>query len=450
MSFRKENLDTVLVPTGLLLLLGYHLFLLYRCLRLPHTTVIGLENNDKRAWVNSKDTGTALTVISTSISAATFLGSVSLTLSSLIGAWIANNPTIFQSGLIYGDTRPLTMSLKFISLIIFFLLAFASFLQSARCFLHANYLISAPGTDIPVKNVEVQVIRGGNFWTLGHRALHFALCMLLWLFGPIPMFATTLAMVGILHYLDTNTTPLHRHRLPGMQRVGSAGSGRVAAVTDAEDVIGPSGATMDKKDIGVALNVLSTNISAATSLGSVSLALSSLIGAWIANDSNIFRSELIYGDTSPSTMSIKYMSLIICFLLAFSCFVQSARCLIHANYLISTPDSSIPVRNVELQVIRGGDFWSIGLRALYFALCLLLWFFGPIPMFATSLAMVGLLHHLDTNTTPLHRHRTLGKRPVKRADDEHRASAATDFEDYGRPNLATSQLVNFELPQMNA
>jgi len=70
--------------------------------------------------------------------------------------------------------------------------------------------------------------------------------------------------------------------------------------------------------------------------------------------------------------------------------------------LISTPDSFVPVSSVEIAVIRGGDFWSLGLRALYFALDLLLWFFGPIPMFISSLAMVLVLNYLDSNARPLH------------------------------------------------
>lgn len=160
--------------------------------------------------------------------------------------------------------------------------------------------------------------------------------------------------------------------------------------------------------------MISSNTSAATFLASVSLTLCSLIGAWIANSSNSFlRSELIYGDTRPSAISIKYMCLLTCFLLAFSFFVQSARHFVHANYLISTPDSNIPARNVELSVIRGSDFWSLGLRALYFALNLLLWFFGPIPMFVSSIVMVIALHYLDTNTTLLHQHRSPGKQDVK-------------------------------------
>ncbi|KAJ9168783.1 hypothetical protein P3X46_020273 [Hevea brasiliensis] len=149
----------------------------------------------------------------------------------------------------------------------------------------------------------------------------------------------------------------------------------------------------DKKDVGIALSVIASNTSAATFLASVSLTLSSLIGAWLGNSSdNIFQSEL-------------YISLLTCFLLAFSCLVQSARHFVHANYLISTPDSDIPVKIVEAAVIRGGDFWSLGLRALYFALDLLLWFFGPIAMFVSSVIMVIILHYIDTNSTPLHRYR---------------------------------------------
>lgn len=228
MGFQKEYLDLVLVPSGLLIMFAYHLFLLYRYLNRPHTTVMGFENNDKIAWVerimqiDKRDVGVALSVISTNTSAATFLASVSLTLCSLIGAWIANSSEEFlQSELIYGDTRPSTMSIKYITLLTCFLLAFSCFVQSARSFVHANYLISTPDSNIPVKNVEVAVIRGGDFWSLGLRALYFALDLLLWFFGPIPMFVSSIVMVLALHYLDTNTTLLHQHRSPGNKMVKS-------------------------------------------------------------------------------------------------------------------------------------------------------------------------------------------------------------------------------------
>ncbi|KAF2305172.1 hypothetical protein GH714_002745 [Hevea brasiliensis] len=185
----------------------------------------------------------------------------------------------------------------------------------------------------------------------------------------------------------------------------------------------------DKRDVSIALTVIASNTTAATFLATISLTLSSLIGAWLGNPSNnIFQSELVYGDTRPSTISIKYLCLLTCFLLAFSCFVQSARHFVHANYLISTPDSDIPVKNVEVAIIRGGDFWPLGLRALYFALDLLLWFFGPIPMFVSSVIMVIVLRYLDTNSTPLHRYRPPESQMVKRVGDRL-SEAAVDIEE---------------------
>lgn len=51
MQLGKGSLDLVLVPCGLVIMFGYHLFLLYRILRHPSTTVIGYENHNKLAWV---------------------------------------------------------------------------------------------------------------------------------------------------------------------------------------------------------------------------------------------------------------------------------------------------------------------------------------------------------------------------------------------------------------
>ncbi|RVW95916.1 Myricetin O-methyltransferase [Vitis vinifera] len=236
MAFEKAHLDLLLVPSALLIMFAYHLFLLYRYLTAPHTTVIGFENNDKRAWVDKRDVGIALNVIASNTSAATFLASVSLTLSSIIGAWIGSSSNnVFQSELIYGDTRPSTISIKYISLLTCFILAFSCFVQSARCFVHANYLISTPDSDIPVKNVEMVVIRAGEFWSLGLRAIYFAIDLLLWFFGPIPMFVCSVVLVILLYHLDCNSNPLHRHRSLASRSVKRVGEQVTAAAMTIED-----------------------------------------------------------------------------------------------------------------------------------------------------------------------------------------------------------------------
>ncbi|XAR56507.1 hypothetical protein NMG60_11037027 [Bertholletia excelsa] len=223
-TWRKEDLDLVLVPSGLLIMFGYHLFLLYRYLKFPQTTVIGYENH-YLAWVErimkveSKDREQAISVISSNITAAISLSSICLVLGSLIGTWIGSSTkNIFTSNLIYGDT-----------------MAFASFVQTARCFVHANFLISMPNSDLPISYVEKAVITGSNYWSVGIRALYFATTLLLWIFGPIPICfllqydsVTSLSTPTIDLFKKTggdmtpeNTTTEHHGRPRGRRTSGS-------------------------------------------------------------------------------------------------------------------------------------------------------------------------------------------------------------------------------------
>lgn len=216
MGFGVSELDLVLVPAGLLTMFGYHLYLLHRYNRCPESTFLGYENNDKRAWVRTvmkeKQTGTALSATTSNTTSTIYLATISLTLCSLIGAWIANSSNnLFQSSIIVGDTRAPTIAIKYICLLTCFLLAFSCFVQSARHFVNANYLISYPGDDAPVENAVAAVIRGGELWALGLRALYFALNLLLWFFGPIPMFACSVILVVILYHQDTNSLDLHNY-----------------------------------------------------------------------------------------------------------------------------------------------------------------------------------------------------------------------------------------------
>lgn len=52
LTWKEEHLDFVLVPSGLIIMLGYHLLHLHRCLNRAETTVIGYENYNRRAWVS--------------------------------------------------------------------------------------------------------------------------------------------------------------------------------------------------------------------------------------------------------------------------------------------------------------------------------------------------------------------------------------------------------------
>ncbi|XP_042383284.1 uncharacterized protein LOC121975607 [Zingiber officinale] len=217
MLLDRNSIDLLLVPAGLAVMFGYHLFLLYRIIRLPDTTVIGLENHNKRAWVerlmqrSPEETGVALQVISSSITASSNLASLSIALSSLIGTWIGGSSSskALMTQVIYGDTSQTTSTVKYVSLLVCFLAAFTCFIHSAGYLVQASFMMSTLESDIPVYYVQDAVIKGGNFWSLGLRALYVSTTLLLWIFGPIPMFACSVFMAVMLHFLDTNSKPLH-------------------------------------------------------------------------------------------------------------------------------------------------------------------------------------------------------------------------------------------------
>ncbi|GLJ10561.1 hypothetical protein SUGI_0130610 [Cryptomeria japonica] len=141
---------------------------------------------------------------------------------------------------------------------------------------------------------------------------------------------------------------------------------------------------------------------ASTLLGSTAITLSSLIGVLVSSINGSGGADaFIYGDHSRTGSSIKYFTILICFLTAFVCNVQSIRYYSHVSFLINVPrDKYLPRQSsiyfVSKALNRGSYFWSLGLRAFYFSFPLFLWIFGPLPMFVSCCSMVGVLYFLDT------------------------------------------------------
>ncbi|KAL2556412.1 hypothetical protein Fot_01151 [Forsythia ovata] len=139
---------------------------------------------------------------------------------------------------------------------------------------------------------------------------------------------------------------------------------------------------------------------ASTLLASTAIMLSSLIAVLMTGSSN--RSiGLIFGDKSELGFSMKFFSILVCFLLAFLFNVQSIRFYSHASMLINVPFKKMATNFLDNTVYvgttvnRGSYFWSLGLRAFYFSFPLFLWIFGPIPMFLCCIVLVFLLYFLD-------------------------------------------------------
>ena len=151
---------------------------------------------------------------------------------------------------------------------------------------------------------------------------------------------------------------------------------------------------------------------ASTLLATTAITLSSLIGVFVSSTSSSGNtaSEIIYGNKTSILSSIKYFTILLCFLVAFLCNVQSIRYYAHVSFLVTLPTSKGNTNYIEYvarNLNRGSFFWSLGLRAFYLSFPLFLWIFGPILMFVCCCTMSFLLYFLDTTssfTRELHSH----------------------------------------------
>ncbi|KAH9763722.1 hypothetical protein KPL70_001260 [Citrus sinensis] len=177
----EKKLDYVLIPTGLLVMGVYHIWLLYTILRFPRRSVIGLNAESRHQWVHSimtdplKNGTLAVQTIRNNIMASTLLATTAITLSSLIGVF------------------------------------------SIRYYAHVSFLVTLPtskGNTNYIEYVARNLNRGSFFWSLGLRAFYLSFPLFLWIFGPIPMFVCCCTMSFLLYFLDTTssfTRELHSH-----------------------------------------------------------------------------------------------------------------------------------------------------------------------------------------------------------------------------------------------
>jgi uncharacterized membrane protein len=226
----SKRLDYVLVPLGLAVMVGYHLWLLLRIRRRPATTVIGINAINRRIWVryimedpSGKHAVLAVQTMRNAIMASSVLASVAITLSSLVAALMASgaahgllsgtaaalNNKDNSSNIVVGAAGEAALSAKFLAILVCFLVAFLLNVQSIRYYSHTGFLVNVPlrahrlrRPGLAVDYVTSTLNRGSYFWSLGVRAFYFSCPVFLWLFGPIPMFAACVAMVCSLYFLD--------------------------------------------------------------------------------------------------------------------------------------------------------------------------------------------------------------------------------------------------------
>ena len=107
----------------------------------------------------------------------------------------------------------------------------------------------------------------------------------------------------------------------------------------------------------------------------------------------------LMGSAHPGLWIAKLLFLLTDFFIAFFAFAMSVRLYNHVGYQINVPrelrDKSLTPSSVAVHLNRAGHYYSIGMRAYYFAVPLVFWLFGPVFMMVATLITIAVLYHVD-------------------------------------------------------
>lgn len=107
----------------------------------------------------------------------------------------------------------------------------------------------------------------------------------------------------------------------------------------------------------------------------------------------------IAGTTHAELWLAKLLIMLLDLFVAFFSFAMAVRVFNHVGYMINVPlarnHKMICPQHVAIHLNRAGKFYSVGMRAYYFAVPLVFWLFGPHFMLLSTLALILILYRLD-------------------------------------------------------
>lgn len=112
----------------------------------------------------------------------------------------------------------------------------------------------------------------------------------------------------------------------------------------------------------------------------------------------------VHGSHSAELWAVKVLCLLLDFIIAFFAFTMAVRLTNHVLFMINLPDTrahpDLAPERVAIRLNRAGTYFSVGMRAFFFAVPLVFWLFGPALLFLATLGTVVALFFLDRSSTP--------------------------------------------------
>jgi len=176
----------------------------------------------------------------------------------------------------------------------------------------------------------------------------------------------------------------------------------IQAVNRAARCAWVQGIMQDESKSILGVQTLRNSTMAATFLASTAVLL--IIGTLTLTEQtdklvNTWHSLNALGSHHPGLWTAKLLFLLSNFFVAFFSFAMSVRLYNHVGYQINVPiqlrPPSINPKNVAIHLNRAGYYYSLGMRAYYYAVPLVFWLFGPHFMFAATVVLIAMLYHVD-------------------------------------------------------
>ncbi len=205
-------MEVILSVACLLILVGYHLYLVYTVRRYPMSTAIGITNHLRGHWVESimedKRDILAVQTLRNWVMASSFLASTAILISLGLISVAASPEKMAELSpsleVLVHQQRALWL-VKLMLLVLDFFFIFFNFCLAIRYYNHVNFMINVPSSlahKVTPEYITGILNHGMWHYTLGMRGYYIAVLLVLWLFGAIWMFVGTMVMTLILYKLD--------------------------------------------------------------------------------------------------------------------------------------------------------------------------------------------------------------------------------------------------------
>ena len=212
-----KDTEIYLFAVSILILVAYHVRLIWMVKHHPLRTDMGVNNCVRRAWVHHimrRPPGDVLAVqtLRNSLMSASFLASTAILLvAGLLSFTLSNNSLEnFNHVLnLLSNGHPHVVMSRLLLLVITFFFAFFNFALTVRYYNHVGFMLNAASNmdvhTLPEQFMVKSLQRGALHFTLGMRAFMLVLPFGLWLLGPVWLLLGSIILVSVLWKIDFPT-----------------------------------------------------------------------------------------------------------------------------------------------------------------------------------------------------------------------------------------------------